>query len=78
MSVYLAAIRTDDGIEVQSVCGSREQARLACHESHWEIFALDVDACAKLAEVHGIVVDENGEGPDAIMACDILPDVWQR
>ena len=73
--MYLAAVVTDEGVEVQSMHASREAARLACHGAHWRVLTLDEDACAALAQ-HGIVVDEDGNGPDEIRACDVLPDVW--
>ena len=72
---WIAAVLTDCGQEVWSVHLSRESARLACPE-HGRPLPIDRAACRALASEHGIVVDENGEGPDGIEANDVLPDVW--
>lgn len=74
--VWLNVIETDEGLEVCAISFSREQARLRGSSERGRLVELDADACKALAEQHGIVVDENGEGPDEIDTTCILPDVW--
>lgn len=69
--IWLVVVVTDDGAEVQSVHSSREQALLHRHSAHMRVVPLDSDACARLAEEHGMVVE-----PDHTLATDVLPDVW--
>ena len=71
MTMWLATVTTDDGVEVLSVHETREGARMAC-PSHGEPRALTTDVCARLCAA-GIMVDESGQGPDEIKACDVLP-----
>lgn len=73
--IWLAAVITDQGAEVQSVHDSREDARLACPE-HGQALPLDQDACDALAAEHGILARPDGGGDESVMANDVLPDVW--